>query len=43
MVAFVLPDPAAPGSNPGIPEIFSERIFREKLSMLLRLIDGAVA
>ena len=32
-------DPAAPGSNPGVPEIFSE----EKLSMLLRLIDSAAA
>ena len=24
-------DPAAPGSNPGVPEIFSEMIFREKI------------
>ena len=29
VVAFALPDPAAPGSNPGVPEIFSEKIFRE--------------
>ena len=43
MVAFALPDPADPGLIPGVPEIFSEMIFRQKLSMLPRLIDGVVA
>ena len=36
-LAYLLPDPAASGSNPCIPNIFTE----EKLSMLLRLINGA--
>ena len=43
VVAFALPDPADPGSIPGVPEIFSEMIFRQKLSMLPGLIDGVVA
>ena len=37
MLAYFLPDPAALGSIPGIPVIFSE----EKLSKLLRLTKGA--
>ena len=24
-LAFALPDPAAPGSNPGVPDIYSEK------------------
>ena len=39
VVAFMLPDPAAPGSIPGIPKFFSEK----KLSMLPRLNDSAAA
>ena len=37
--------PAAPGSNPGIPEFFSEKYFfpEKKLLMLPRLIDSAAA
>ena len=35
--AYFLPDPAAPGLIPSVPNFFSV----EKLSMLLRLINGA--
>ena len=34
-IAFVLPNPAAPGSNPGV--------LNNLLSMLPRFIDGAAA
>ena len=30
-LAFALLDPAAKGSIPGIPESFSDKIFREKV------------
>ena len=36
-LAYLLPDPAAPGLNPSIPQKISEFPF----SMLLRLINGA--
>ena len=36
-IAYLLPDPAAPGLIPSVPKIFGE----EKLSMLVWLINGA--
>ena len=42
-LAFALPDPAAPGLIPDVPDFFP-RIFSEKtLSMLPRLTDSAGA
>jgi len=47
VVAFALPDPAAPGSNPGVPDIFSEKIKHfQRINCRCcqkRLIDGAAA
>ena len=37
MVAFVLPDPAAPGSNPGVPDFFQRVDVTE---VLLRAVTS---
>ena len=43
-LVFALPDPGALGSISGIHDFFLRKlIFREKLSVLPRLINGAVA
>ena len=42
-LVFALPDQAAPGSNPGLPEIFPRKFSLKKLLMWPRLIEGAAA